>query len=130
MLNKELLISPWDLIDELADDDLEQLFELDDILVDISLKIINYRINNDLSQKQLAEKLDISQSMVSKLESGEYNPTVEQLWKISKKLGWSFKVIMEDEKSSNQQIWDIFDSYDSDEMRDISHGSFKLGESA
>lgn len=95
MLNKELLASPWDLVNELAYDDLKQLFELDDILVDISLKIINYRIDNNLSQKQLAEKLDISQSMVSKLESGEYNPTVEQLWKISKKLGWSFKVIME-----------------------------------
>ena len=87
-------------------------------------------IDNNLSQKQLAKKLGISQSMVSKLESGEYNPTVEQLWKISKKLGWSFKVIMEDEKSDNQQIWDIFDSYDNDEMCDISQRSFKLGESA
>lgn len=130
MLNKELLASPWDLVNELADDDLKQLFELDDILVDISLKIINYRIDNNLSQKQLAEKLDISQSMVSKLESGEYNPTVEQLWKISKKLGWSFKVIMEDEKSEIQQIWDIFDSYGSDEMCDISQRAIKLGESA
>lgn len=130
MLNKELLISPWDLIDELADDDLEQLFELDDILVDISLKIINYRINNDLSQKQLAEKLDISQSMVSKLESGEYNPTVEQLWKISKKLEWSFKVVMEDENSKSQQIWDVFDSFDIDEMCDMSQRAIKLGESA
>lgn len=131
MLNKGLLASPWDLVNELADDDLKQLFELDDILVDISLKIINYRIGNNLSQKQLAEKLDISQSMVSKLESGEYNPTVEQLWKISKKLGWSFKVIMEDEKSEIQQVWDIFDSYDSDdEMCDISQKAIKLGESA
>ena len=130
MLNKELLTSPWDLIDELADNDLKQLFELDDILVDISLKIINYRIDNNLSQKQLARKLGISQSMVSKLESGEYNPTVEQLWKISKKLGWSFKVIMEDEKGGNQQIWDIFDSYDNDGMCDIPQKSFKLGESA
>ena len=130
MLNKELLTNPWDLIDKLVDNDLKQLFELDDILVDISLKIINYRIDNNLSQKQLAKKLGISQSMVSKLESGEYNPTVEQLWKISKKLGWSFKVIMEDEKSDNQQIWDIFDSYDNDEMCDISQRSFKLGESA
>ena len=130
MLNKELLTNPWDLIDKLVDNDLKQLFELDDILVDISLKIINYRIDNNLSQKQLAKKLGISQSMVSKLESGEYNPTVEQLWKISKKLGWSFKVVVEDEKSDNQQIWDIFDSYDNDEMCDISQRSFKLGESA
>ena len=87
-------------------------------------------IDNNLSQKQLAKKLGISQSMVSKLESGEYNSTVEQLWKISKKLGWSFKVVVEDEKSDNQQIWYIFDSYDNDETCDISQKSFKLGESA
>jgi hypothetical protein len=41
--------------------------------------------------------------MVSKLESGEYNYTIEQLWKISKKLGWklniSFDGICEDNYS-------------------------------
>lgn len=130
MLNKDLITRAWDLVNELTDDDLKQLFELDDILTDISLKIINYRIDNDLSQKQLADKLGISQSMVSKLESGEYNPTVEQLWKISKKLGWNFKVIMEDENNDTQQIWDVFDSYCSDKMCNVSQKAIELGASA
>lgn len=105
--NKEILTNPWDLIEEIADDETKEYFELDDILIDISLKIINYRINNNLTQQQLAEKLGISQAMVSKLESGDYNPTIEQLWKISKKLGWNFKIILGEETEA--QIWNIND---------------------
>ncbi len=105
--NEEILTNPWDLIEEIADDETKEYFELDDILIDISLKIINYRINNNLTQQQLAEKLGISQAMVSKLESGDYNPTIEQLWKISKKLGWNFKIILG--KETEAQIWNIND---------------------
>ncbi|MEQ2130139.1 helix-turn-helix transcriptional regulator [Caldanaerobacter subterraneus KAk] len=69
------------------------------------MKIFEFRIKNNLTQKQLAEKLGITQSMVSKLESGQYNPTVEQLWRISKKLGWNFKIIF-GEEDGKPQIWD------------------------
>lgn len=101
--NKTLLRSPWELINNLTDDEPIDEFELDDILVEISLKIINYRINNNLTQKQLAVRLNVSQSMVSKLESGEYNPTIEQLWKISKGLNWNLQIKYEEEAST--QIW-------------------------
>ena len=66
------------------------------MLVDIACKIINYRLDNDLTQQDLAKKLNITQAMVSKLESGEYNPTIEFLYKISKKLGWKFELIFEE----------------------------------
>ncbi|MDK2828128.1 MAG: hypothetical protein PWP67_928 [Clostridium butyricum] len=90
--NKFELGDAWKLIDGLADESTKEMFELDDILYEISMKIYEFRLKNDLTQKQLAEKLGIKQSMVSKLESGQYNPSIEQLWKISKKLGWNFKV--------------------------------------
>ncbi len=93
-VNQDLLKNPWDVIDEIADDETQEKFELDDILVEISLKIINYRIEKGITQKKLAEKLNVSQSMISKLESGEYNPTIEQLWKVSKKLGWTLELQM------------------------------------
>ena len=106
-INKELLRNPWDLVDELADNETKELFELDELLTNISLKLINYRITNNLTQKQIAEKLHISQAMVSKLESGDYNPTIELLWKVSKKLGWKFSVLLEEEMLETQQIWDV-----------------------
>jgi len=105
MGNKLELGNAWKLIDKLADEATKEKFELDDILYDISMKIFEFRIKNNLTQKQLAEKLGITQSMVSKLESGQYNPTVEQLWKISKKLGWNFKIIF-GEEDDKPQIWD------------------------
>lgn len=64
--------------------------EIDNILVDIACQFINYRLDNNLTQKDLASLLHISQSMVSKLESGEYNPTVRLLAEIAQKLSWKF----------------------------------------
>lgn len=104
-IDRTLLTNPWNLIEELASEETKELFELDDILVSISLKIVNYRIANSLTQTKLAHILGISQAMVSKLESGEYNPTIEQLWRISKKLNWNFKVMF-DENVNETQIWD------------------------
>ena len=102
MSNKLELGNAWKLINKPADESTKEKFELDDILYDVSMKIFEFRIKNNLTQKQLAEKLGITRSMVSKLESGQYNPTVEQLWKISKKLGWNFKIIFGEKDSMNQ----------------------------
>ncbi|NLY71854.1 MAG: helix-turn-helix transcriptional regulator [Clostridiales bacterium] len=91
----DILKNPWDIFNEI-DDETKQEFELSNMLVDIACKIINYRLDNDLTQQDLAKKLNKTQAMVSKLESGEYNPTIEFLYKISKKLGWKFELIFEE----------------------------------
>lgn len=105
---KKYLGNPYDLIDDIADEEEKRYFELDDILIDIATTLINYRINNNLTQKELAQKLGCTQAMISKLESGEYNPSVEQLWKIASALGLEFKIIFK-EREQNVTIWDITD---------------------
>lgn len=50
-----------------------------DILYDISMRIFNYKTENKLSPKALANKFEVTQSMISKLESGQYNQSIEQL---------------------------------------------------
>lgn len=95
MLINDILKNPWEIFDDI-DEEAKQEFELSNILVDIACKIINFRIDNDMTQKDLASKLDITQAMVSKLESGEYNPSIEFLFKISKKLGWKFELTFEE----------------------------------
>jgi len=77
---------------ENEDDEFKKAMELEDMLVDIACEFINYRAANDLTQKELAEKLQITQAMVSKLESGEYNPTVRMLFEIAEKLSWNFSL--------------------------------------
>lgn len=91
MANKKMLESPKDLFDDL-DEGLQNQLEFDNILVDIASKFINYRVDHHITQRQLAQKLEVSQVMVSKLESGDYNPSVEHLFKLSKKLGWGLTI--------------------------------------
>lgn len=125
-INKELLRPAVSVIDELADKETIELFELDDILADISLKLINYRIANKITQKQLAEKLVMSQVMISKLESGEYNPTIELLWKLSKKMGWKLTIDLSENLPEVQQIWDTTGdkfNYTPEEIKTLAEGA-------
>ena len=65
---------------------IDEILEYEEILFEISNSIKKYRKNNKLTQKQLAKKLEMDQVMISKLESGCYNPTFKQMHKISRKL--------------------------------------------
>lgn len=49
------------------------------ILSDVSVRVVDYRVKHGLSQAQLAQRLGVSQAMVSKYESGSYNFTIEKL---------------------------------------------------
>lgn len=50
-------------------------------------QIINGRIKNNISQKELAKRLGTGQSAISRLESGTYNPSFKFLQKLAKALG-------------------------------------------
>lgn len=65
---------------------IDEILEYEDILFEISKALIEYRKENKLTQKQLAKVLNVNQVMISKLESGNYNPTFKQIHKISRKL--------------------------------------------
>jgi DNA-binding XRE family transcriptional regulator len=95
MLTNDILQNPWDIFEGI-DMETKQEFELSDILIGIACKIINYRLDNNLTQKDLADKLDITQAMVSKLESGEYNPSIGFLFKVASKLDWKFQLVIEE----------------------------------
>ena len=65
---------------------IDEILEYEEILFEISESLKKYRKENNLTQKQLAKTLEFDQVMISKLESGNYNPTFKQLHKISRKL--------------------------------------------
>lgn len=65
---------------------IDEIIEYEEILFEISRSLKDYRKENHLTQKQLAKLLEFDQVMISKLESGIYNPTFKQLHKISRKL--------------------------------------------
>jgi DNA-binding XRE family transcriptional regulator len=50
-------------------------------------QIIQIRIEQNLTQEDLAKRIGIRQSNLSRLESGRYNPSMQFLKKIAKGLG-------------------------------------------
>lgn len=56
------------------------------------------RIENGLSQKQLADMVGITQPTYSNIENGKRNPTIKTLKRIAKALGCSIDDLIEDEK--------------------------------
>lgn len=50
-------------------------------------QLIAIRAKKGLTQKELAKRLDTKQSAIARLESGNYNPTLEFLQKTAEALG-------------------------------------------
>lgn len=68
-----------------AYDDLEPEFEL-------ASAIIEKRIEKKMTQSALAKKMGTKQSAVSRLESGDYNPSFALLRKVAKALDSHLKI--------------------------------------
>ena len=56
--------------------------------------IIKARTEQHITQKELAERTGLRQSNISRLESGNYNPSIEFLAKVAKGLGMTLHVTL------------------------------------
>ena len=61
-----------------------------------NLKLKAARAMKDLSQSELAEKVDVSRQTIVAIEKGDYNPTINLCIKICKVLG----------KTLDELFWD------------------------
>jgi len=62
-------------------------------LEDLATRIKSSRLKAKLSQEQVAEKAGLSQAVVSQLESGARNPSVQTLEKLADALDVSFEAL-------------------------------------
>ena len=70
-------------------DEARDAYEEDVTITDLVLDIILLREKAGLSQKELAEKLGVSQQMVSKMENSNYDGrTIAKLWRHVNALGY------------------------------------------
>lgn len=78
-----------------VDSELSEIIEENEILYSISKIFIEYRKEKKMTQKNFAELIGTNQTMVSKIESGKYNPTFKEIYKISRKLTNSVELFNE-----------------------------------
>ena len=66
----------------------------DDLEVEFQIinDLIRKRIKNDISQKELARKIGSDQATISRLETGNYNPSIKFLKKVAEAVGGKLKV--------------------------------------
>lgn len=76
-----------DLKKRLKDPKFRRMFEEESEKLRIAYEILLLRKKQKLTQKMFAEKLEISQSAVARMESGVQNLTIETLMKIGRIFG-------------------------------------------
>ena len=68
------------------------------ILSKLSSKIVKYRLDNNMNQKQFATFLGVSQAMISKIESKDYNFTIRKLVELCNKMNLYLDVDIRNEQ--------------------------------
>lgn len=69
-------------------------YEKNELEYKIINEIIKARIEKNMTQKELAELVGTKQSNISRLESGEYNPSIQFLKKIAKAIGKELEIAL------------------------------------
>jgi len=77
--------------EKLRDPYFKELYELEEQKLKIVKRIIEYRVKNNLSQKQLAEKAGITQQHISKIENGEFS-SISTLEKVLLFIGYTVRM--------------------------------------
>lgn len=73
--------------EQMKDGEFKKEFETLSPKYELIREIIKERIAQNLTQKEFAEKIGVKQSNISRLESGNYNPSFDFLLKVAKGLG-------------------------------------------
>ncbi|MEW5757859.1 MAG: helix-turn-helix transcriptional regulator [Candidatus Omnitrophota bacterium] len=69
----------------------KELHELEEQKLGIVKRIISYRIKNNLSQKELARKIKITQQHISKIENGDFSSIIT-LEKVLLAVGYTVRI--------------------------------------
>jgi transcriptional regulator with XRE-family HTH domain len=78
--------------EELADPEFRAEWERLAVARAVAAMLIAYRAAHDLSQRELADLLDVPQPQVARLESGEYEPSHKTLMRLASCLGLEFTI--------------------------------------
>lgn len=84
----------WDTYKQklLADPEFKRLYEESQPEFEIAKAIIRVRINNKITQKELAKKMNTTQSVISRVEQGRTSPSIALLKRLAAALNTTLQV--------------------------------------
>jgi transcriptional regulator with XRE-family HTH domain len=71
-----------------------------------------FREQSGMSQEQLAKKLNVSRPVISRLESGEQEPTLSYLLSLSHEFSVSIDHLIGRDHLSNEVVYEVYGKYD------------------
>lgn len=78
--------------EQLQDDDFSKEWEAIQPEMDVIRAMVDARISQNLTQKELAERTGIDQADISKLENGTRNPSLKLLKRLADGMGMTLKL--------------------------------------
>jgi DNA-binding XRE family transcriptional regulator len=58
----------------------------------VALRLIRYRVDNDLTQTALSRELGMTQPAIARLEAGDHEPSFRTLGRLASELGMEFHI--------------------------------------
>ena len=77
--------------EKLKDPYFKELYELEEQKLEIVKRIIDYRVKHGLNQRELADKVGVTQQHISKIESGDF-ASVMTLEKVLLAIGYTVQI--------------------------------------
>ena len=78
--------------DQLTDPKFEKAWKKGEVSYQVTRELIKARIERKISQRQLAQKANTTQAVISRVENMTANPSIGLLQKIAKALGKNLEV--------------------------------------
>lgn len=90
----ESIMTNWDTYKQklLKDPEFKRLYEQSQPEFEIAKAIIRARIENKITQKELAEKMNTTQSVISRVEQGKTSPSISLLKRLAAALNTTLQV--------------------------------------
>ena len=87
-------LKDWSILEKklLADPEVKRLYDEMEAEYQVISAVIGKRLEKKMSQKQLADRVGTKQSAISRLESGNSNPSINFLSKVAKALGGELQI--------------------------------------
>ncbi len=100
MVNHNMKTLDAYLDEQLQNDEFREAWEDSQPEMDVIRAMVDARISQNLSQKELAERTGINQADISKLENGTRNPSLKLLKRLADGMGMTLKLEFVPKKST------------------------------